>query len=126
MLKKSHVKSVAKTGLEKAVAKWICDMAGDGDPRGPLRELFQGGCASGMVSGLIRYADTRRFYQKHKEDIWNLVNDRAEEYGAKNVFEFLAGCNQNNPGNCAQVENFLAWFAFEEAARNIERALNLD
>jgi len=124
-----QVLSVAKTGLEKAVAEWLNERADDydGDPCGPLRDLFQGGCASGMVGGLVYYKDTCKFYNDHKEDIWNLVNDRAEEMGSANPFEFLAGLNHGgNLGSVDQVENFLAWFAFEEAARNIESRLNAD
>lgn len=126
---KAQVKKVAKTGLEKAVAKWLCDKADDydGDPCGPMRDLFHGGCSSGMVGGLCYYTDTTKFYEKHKEDIWTLAIDRAEEYGSRNVFAFLSELNHNEPGDCSQVYNFLAWFGFEEAAREIERKLeNLD
>jgi hypothetical protein len=121
-----QVLSVAKTGLEKAVARWLNQRASDydGDPCGPLRDLFHGGCQSGMVSGLVYYKDTCKFYRQHKADIWELILDRAEEYGSKNAFEFLAGLNHNEPGSVEQVENFLAWLGFEEAARNIESRLN--
>jgi len=125
---KKQVKAVAKTGLEKAVAKWLCDKADDydGDPCGPMRDLFQDGCASGTVGGLCYYKGTCAFYAKHKEDIWTLAMDRAEDQGIS-VFEFLAQCNHQSLGDVNQVENFLAWFGFEEAARNIESALeNLD
>jgi hypothetical protein len=117
-----QVLSASHSGLEKAVAKWINDRAGDygGDPCGPLRDLLYGGCASGIVGGLVYYKDTTKFYADHKADIWELINERAEECGAKNPFEFLAGLNHGgNLGSVDEVENFLAWFGFEEAARTI-------
>lgn len=122
---KKQVKQVAVTPLQKAVARWLCDRADDydGDPCGPLRDLFHGGCMSGMVSGLVYYQDTVRFYEKYKADIWLLGIEQAEEFGNKNVFEFFAGLNVGLLGDYDQVANGLAWFGFEEAARQIERAL---
>jgi len=126
---KKQVMSVAQTGLEKAVAEWLCDRADDydGDPCGPLRDLFQGGCMSGMVSHLVYYCDTVPFYEQHKADIWALGIEQAEDFGNKNVFEFFAGLNVGNLGDLGdynQVANGLAWYGFEEAARRIENALN--
>lgn len=120
---KAAIRKAAETKLEKAVAHWILDRADDygGDPAGPLKDLFYGGCASGMVGELIATHDCVSFYERHQRDIWTLAIDQADAMGDANVFAMLgavaSGPNVGCMGDYDQVANFLAWFGFEETAR---------
>jgi len=108
--------------LEKFVFNWLNEKATDYDSgiKGVLEDLFHGGCASGFVSDLIYYSDTIAFYRDHKDDIWDLAIEQAEEVGHKNVFEMLAILNgTENVGGTDQFENLMAWYAFEETARRL-------
>lgn len=125
---KAAVRRAAETGLQKAAAAWIVRRMDDYESgaEGVLKDLFYGGCVSGMVGELVYYADTAKFYEKHKEDIWALAIEQAEEFGNSNAFDFLKGLNLPAPGDYMQVANNLAWFGFEEAARQIANKLELD
>jgi hypothetical protein len=118
---KSAIRKAAETALERHVASWIIGMADDygNGPAGVIRDLQYGGCSSGMVSHLIYTSDCVRFYEKHRQDIWALACERAENMGESNVFSMLANCNHLDPADYDSVANFLAWFGFEEAARTI-------
>ena len=74
------------------------------DPQDYFEEVLKYGCASGVVPALITYKDTEEFFDRHVDEILDLLNEERE-YGEIN-FEL----NRNN----------LAWFAFEEIVRRID------
>ena len=76
-------------------------------------DLLNNGCATGMVCGLIYYADTHKFFDTHYKEIEEL----REEYEF-NIGEPLQIKND--------LKNFLAWFAFEETAYQIALELGLE
>jgi len=70
------------------------------------------------VPGFTYYHDTVRFYRRHQEAIWALLCEEAEDYGAKNVYEFMAGFNDSHmPSDYDQMANQLAWYALETVCR---------
>ena len=64
------------------------------------------GCQSGVVSALITYSDTELFFDKHANEIFELVEDAKQE-----------GIIDMN--NFTLSKNNLAWFAFETIAQEI-------
>lgn len=102
-----------------------------------LEELQLHGCISGMVSELIYYYDTNRFYNKHRAEIFKLVDEYCESTG-ETLKDFLMGANhfpldkdelnretfvggisgliRKNPDYAEQIKNWFAWFAFEDVA----------
>ena len=62
-----------------------------------LEEVLQYGCASGMVSELIYFSETKCFFIKHMEEIFDIYNSIKENLSSN--FEV----NANN----------LSWLAFE-------------
>ena len=64
------------------------------------------GCQSGVVSALITYSDTELFFDKHANEIFELVEDMKQE-GIIDMNNFEL--NKNN----------LSWFAFEIIAQEI-------
>ena len=73
------------------------------DPKNYFEEILNYGCISGVVPALITYKDTEEFFDRHVDEILELLNEERE-YG-----EIKFELNRNN----------LAWFAFEEITRRI-------
>lgn len=102
------------TELKRNVAEMIIDEAdGYETIEGWFEDLFNHGCVSGMVGGLIHYVDTHKFYDDNYSDIEDLRFELEEKCGeAFNVKDDL--------------KNFYAWLAFEETAREIYHDLGFD
>ena len=64
-----------------------------------FEDIISHGCASGIVSELIYYYQTEKFFNTHMDEIFNLYYDLIEEFGQIDI-----ELNKNN----------LAWLAFEE------------
>ena len=71
-----------------------------------VEEIVTYGCQSGVVSALITYSDTELFFDKHANEIFELVEDMKQE-----------GIIDMN--NFELSKNNLAWFAFEAIAQEI-------
>lgn len=69
-----------------------------------FQDLLKHGCVSGMVTSLIYYSDTHKFFDMHYHEIEEL----RQEY------EETTGCIIDVKNN--DLKNTLAWFAFEETA----------
>ncbi len=102
-----------------------------------LEELQKHGCVSGMVGELIYYSDTCRFYNKHRAEIFALVDDFCNSTG-ETLQDFLSHANnfpldknelsnetfvtgisgliRKNSDVSDQIKNWFAWFGFEETA----------
>ena len=107
------------TQLERAVAKWIKEQEREDYP-GATNDLLEYGCQSGMVSGLVYYTDTIKFYKAHKKEIQAILRELCDETGStpETLFrdqwekeDFFAEETPN--------QNLLAWFGFEETARRL-------
>jgi hypothetical protein len=81
--------------------------------RAEREDVANYGCAGGSVGSLIYYTDTVRFYNRHKDAIWQLIYEDAEQAG-ETPLQFVASL-----GGAMQVEdvttfeNLLAWYACE-------------
>ena len=75
-----------------------------------VEEIVAQGCQSGVVSALITYSDTEAFFDRHANEIFELVEEAKEE-GIINLNEFIL------------CKNDLAWFAFEMIAQEIYQKL---
>jgi hypothetical protein len=114
----------ATTKLERVVQKTINQYAenySEPGAKGFLEDLMQGGCQSGMVSGLIYYNDTVKFYKAHKEEINDLLKDTLDGTGCTSPAQ-LFGDKWDAEDIFAEEQfnqNLLAWFGFEETARRL-------
>ena len=71
-----------------------------------VEEIVTYGCQSGVVSALITYSDTEAFFDRHANEIFELLEDaKSDELIDMNDFTL----SKNN----------LAWFAFETIAQEI-------
>ena len=122
-------KSLATTRLERHVLRWINEQADNYDDgaKGILDDLMRGGCQSGFVSHLIYYTDTVKFFHKHRQEISSLLKEAIESTGCQPADLFGEKWDREDP--LAQEDlnrNLLAWFAFEETARNLAEKAGIE
>ena len=102
------IESLKKWKKESKLTSEVIDIILDqieeyDDPQDYFQDVLHYGCVSGVVPALITYKDTEEFFDRHVDEIFDLLNE--VEYREKE-FEL----NRNN----------LAWFAFEEIVRRID------
>lgn len=113
----------AKTPLERHVQKWINERGqnySDTGVEGALKDLFYGGCQSGMVGHLIYYTDTVKFFKKHRREINELLVEMVDGTGQQPAELFGDKWDKDDPLALDDINrNLLAWFGFEETARKL-------
>ena len=77
-----------------------------------VEEIVTYGCQSGIVSALITYSDTEKFFDNHSNEIFELIEDMRQE-----------GIMDMN--NFELSKNNLAWFAFETIAQEIYQEMEI-
>ena len=77
-----------------------------------VEEIVTYGCQSGIVSALITYSDTEKFFDNHANEIFELIEDMRQE-GIINMNNFELS------------KNNLAWFAFETIAQEIYQEMEM-
>ena len=108
--------------LETFVVKWLNERAKEYDTgiNGVIEDLMHGGCASGYVGDLIYYSDTTAFYNKFKSEINDLLKEAVSNCGSSPSDVFGDKWDIEDPLALDLTnQNLLAWFGFEETARNI-------
>ena len=114
-----------ETTLERAVAKILKAKAKDHTDMGAfIEDLLQHGCQSRIIGELYYYVDTVKFYQKHKAEINRLLYQTGQDCGVGPQEMFGEKWNCEDPLAIETLnQNLLAWFGFEEIARQLgERA----
>ena len=84
-----------------------------------VKDVANHGCQGG-VPGIIYYKDTLPFYQHHEEEIWQLLEDYAEQEGLKLVDKMAQVCK--DAGSLRTVKNTLVWWAVEVRAQELLQA----
>ena len=77
-----------------------------------VEEIVTYGCQSGIVSALITYSDTEKFFDNHSNEIFELVEDMRQE-------------GMIDMNNFELSKNNLAWFAFETIAQEIYNEMEI-
>lgn len=117
-----ELKRSSDSPLTKRVCNYVIDRWSDyTDKKNIFTDVLNHGCQSGIVSELIYYTDTVRFYQQYKEEINGLLYDAMNGTGLYSPSE-LFGSKWDKEDPLAQDtynQNLLAWFGFEETLRNI-------
>ena len=85
-----------------------------------IQDTLQYGCVSGNVGELIYYHDTIKWYEDYKEEINELLYEWLESSGMS-ISEMFGDKFDSEDSLCIQQnnQNLLAWFSYEETARNI-------
>ena len=117
-----ELKRSSDSPLTKRVCNYVISRWSDyTDKKDIFTDVLNHGCQSGIVSELIYYTDTVRFYKQYKEEINSLLYDAINGTGLYSPSELL-GSKWDKEDPLAQDthnQNLLAWFGFEETLRNI-------
>ncbi len=117
---------VYKNSLKANVIDYILDCySTDEEIKMFMSDLLQHGCSSGMISSLICYSDTIKFYDKYEDDIEELITNNMESLGVKSRPLFIESLN-GTAENMTQEKNLLSWFAFEETTRTLNEELEIN
>ncbi len=101
---------------EDSIKEWIINNLDEGQ----VADVVLHGCAGGVVSELIYYADSCAFYEKYKEEIWQRLWDSWSDFGGDSVLHFIATFNgADGVGSDDQFRNLLAWWACEDVCREV-------
>lgn len=74
--------------------------------------------ADGGWSGFTMTQECVDFYEKHEDDIYDLLDEQADSLGCSSVDEMVSGFVRKDMLNTPDGrKNLLAWFALEEVAR---------
>ena len=113
---KNAVLKLATTEIGKIVGQ---DAAEHDEPWDYVKDVVNHGCSSGIVSGLIYYTETCKFYADHKEEIWEQLAEDASNAGLgvlAYMSQFPWGADVADPD---VFENNLAWYGYERAAYDL-------
>lgn len=117
-----ELKSNSSSPLFKRVCNYVIDRWSDyNDKKYIFTDVLHNGCCSGVVSELIYYYDTVRFYKQYRQEINEMLYNIMNETGLYAPSE-LFGDKWDKEDPLAQDDfnqNLLAWFGFEETLRNI-------
>jgi hypothetical protein len=117
--------------IEKKVAAMLKSKVINGgydSLRSVMDDVLKHGLQSGIISDLIYYSDTLKFFKTYKKDIMDLLREQMFESGISNPAE-LFGRNWDIDDPFAhetQNQNLLAWFGFEEITRYLANQLGYD
>lgn len=92
--------------------------------RESARDIARHGADAGYP--YITYtSDTVAIFDKFAEEIWDMAHADAEEFGAKNVCEFVAGFGRADMlFSYDGFKNLMVWYACEKVAREIDNERN--
>ena len=92
-----------------------------------INDLMTGGCQSGLISELVYYDDTVKFYNHFKKDINTLLTETLENTGLSVNELFGDKWDNTDPLALDQFnQNLLSWFAFEETTRLLTERQGLE
>ena len=118
----------ATTELEKEVINIIIEEASDYESlERYLNDLLTYGCVSGIVSALTWYNQTLDFAKRHANEINEMLSTHLTMLGFCNPKELFGDkwdC-EDSLALSTNNQNLLAWFAFEETAREIGISFDL-
>lgn len=71
--------------------------------------------------GFTYYTDTEKFYDKNADEIWELANQSADDFGEESTLAMIAKFGgAKNVADDKTFKNLMSWFALEEIGRWLE------
>jgi len=125
------LQSAKGSPLKMAVVRILkSDMAGNGyeSYESYMNHILQYGCQSGMISELIYYSDTLKWYKKYKKEIIKMLQDTMSDLGVKSPSEVFGSKWDDDDYLIEDTsnQNLLAWFSFEETVRNLGYQIGME
>jgi len=101
---------------QDSIREWLLDT----QEKSTISDVVLNGCQGGTIGELIYYADSCAFYEKYKEEIWQMLWDSYSDCGSDSILHFIETFNgSKDVASDDQFRNLLAWWAAEEACRGI-------
>ena len=99
------------------IKEWVLETQSPED----IQNISDNGCINGTCKELFFYYDTVEFYDNHKDEIWEMLREEAENFGYKNIFEFLGTWSNyaKDVDDDTTFKNLLAWWAVENVCYEI-------
>lgn len=99
------LKETDSTLIKEVIEELLDKIKDEGEEETKLyiQDVLTYGCSSGIVTSLIYYTDTKKFFIKHTDEIFNILNESIQE-GLE-----LSELDTNK----------MAWFGFEWAMSEI-------
>jgi len=82
-----------------------------------IKDIANHGC-SGGVSGLIYYHETSDFYDEHRTEIWEMLEDSADQEGVTLMEKVYALTKDEE--SYRTFKNKLVWWAVEVRAQELQ------
>ena len=79
-----------------------------------------------MIGGMIYYHETLKFYKTHKKEINELLYEMIQSTGLPPEQLFRDWDSEDPLALDTGNQNLLAWFAYEETARNFAQQMGMD
>jgi len=100
----------------KNIKSWVLETQTKDD----IRAIAEYGCVNGACNDLIYYSDTVDFYDNHKEEIWEIVSQFAEELDMT-VLSFV-NSEDGSVDSDITFKNKMAWLAVEIICDQVMRS----
>jgi hypothetical protein len=117
--------------LEKKVALMLKEKVSKGgydSLRSVMKDVIFNGLQSGIISDLIYYSDTLKFFKTYKKEILALLREQMNDMGVYDPSQ-LFGNNWDKDDALAQDtqnQNLLSWFGFEQITNQLANQLGYD
>jgi len=117
--------NISKSPLTKKVALIIKNKAYGYDNLEQVFNDLRNGLSSGIVSELIYYSDTIRWYKKYNKEIIKMLKNSIDELGVQSPAQVFGQKWDSDDFLIKETnnQNLLAWFSFEETAYNLANEL---
>ena len=105
---------------EQTFAEDLRERFGGGDEAtDTMRDLANHGADAGFP-GITYYRDTVTMYEAHAEEIWQALEDDADDMGYAHPLALIATFGgATNVHSADQLANLLTWYMAERVAREI-------
>ena len=117
--------NISKSPLTKKVALIIKNKAYGYDNLEQVFNDLRNGLSSGIVSELIYYSDTIKWYKKYNKEIIKMLKNSIDELGVQSPAQVFGQKWDSDDFLIKETnnQNLLAWFSFEETAYNLANEL---
>lgn len=85
--------------------------------RDELADIARHGADAGWA-GLTYTSDTVKLFDAYGDEIWDMAYEDAQDFGAENVLEFIAGFRRADMADTLSgFKNLMVWYAAERVAQ---------
>ena len=110
---------------KEVIEELVQDEYTDKDFYDIVNDISSHGCKSGIVTSMISYEDTVKFYERHKYIINGYLSEHWQNTGCESIKEILRDFDDDDL-LCLDVhnQNLLSWWAVEYVVSDIITAMD--